>query len=173
MNHRGISDRRKPHYIAGVHEFLEFAFGQKEDGTEVRCPHMNCNLCLFRNRSTIHNHLIVRGILRNYNPWIHHGEYGNHINSSDDWIEEASDRAESFVVCNDMRPLVHEVMSVMNFGNVESNEDHTENEGDQNEMLKEFYKLMEDVEAELFSGCKTFTRLEFIVTLLHIKVSCK
>ena len=94
--------------------------------------------------------------------------------SSDDGIEEeVSDRAESFVVCNDMRPLVHEVMSVMNFGNVESNEDHTENEGDQNEMPKEFHKLMKDAEAELYPGCKTFTRLEFIVTLLHIKVSCK
>ena len=32
---------------------------------------------------------------------------------------------------------------------------------------------MQDVEAELYPGCKTFTRLEFIVTLLHIKVSCK
>ena len=31
MNHRGISDRRKPDYIAGVNEFLELAFGGKED----------------------------------------------------------------------------------------------------------------------------------------------
>jgi len=54
-------------------------------------------LCLFHNRSTIHNHLIVWGILRNYNPWIHHGEHGDHINTSDDEIEEAAlDRAESF-----------------------------------------------------------------------------
>ena len=40
-------------------------------------------------------------------------------------------------------------------------------------MPKEFHKLMEDAEAELYPGCKTFTRLEFIVTLLHIKVSYK
>ena len=32
---------------------------------------------------------------------------------------------------------------------------------------------MEDAEAELSPGCKTLTRLEFIVALLHIKVSCK
>ena len=37
MNYRGISDRRKLDYIAGVNEFLELAFGGKEDGTEVRC----------------------------------------------------------------------------------------------------------------------------------------
>ena len=88
MNHKGISDRRKPDYIAGINEFLELAFGGKEDGTDVRCPCVNCNLCLFHNRSTIHNHLIVRGILRNYNPWIHHGQYEDHIDSSNDGIEE-------------------------------------------------------------------------------------
>ncbi|KAJ8444292.1 hypothetical protein Cgig2_029705 [Carnegiea gigantea] len=49
-------------------------------------------------QSTIHNHLIVPGILRNCNPWIHHGEYEDHINSNNDGIEEeASDRAESFL----------------------------------------------------------------------------
>ena len=47
---------------------------------------MNCNLCLSHNRSTIHNHLMVGGIMMNYNPWIHHGEYEYHINSSDDGI---------------------------------------------------------------------------------------
>ena len=59
MNHRRISNRRKPDYIAGANEFLEIAFGGKEDGTELRCPCVNCNLCVFHNWSTIHNHLIV------------------------------------------------------------------------------------------------------------------
>ena len=42
-----------------------------------------------------------------------------------------------------------------------------------NEVPKEFYKLKEDAEVGLYPGCKTFTRLEFLITLLHIKVSCK
>jgi len=33
MNHRGIIDRRKPEYIVGVNEFLEYAFHGKEEGT--------------------------------------------------------------------------------------------------------------------------------------------
>ena len=72
-----------------------------------------------------------------------------------------------------MRPLVRKATNVMNFDNFESIENHTENKGGQNEVPKDFQKLMEDVEAELYPGCKTFTRLEFIVTLLHVKVSCK
>ena len=89
---------------------------------------MNYNLCLFHNQSTIHNHLIVQGIFRNYNPLIHHGEYEDHIDSSDDGMEEeASNRAESFMAYDDMRPLVCEATNVMNFGNFKSIEDHTEN----------------------------------------------
>jgi len=34
---------------------------------------------------------------------------------------------------------VHKATSVMNFGNVESNEDHTENQGRQNEVPKKVY----------------------------------
>jgi len=117
----------------------------------VRCPCANYKFRLFHNRSTIHNHLIVQGILRNYNPWIHHGKYEDHIDSSDDGIEEeASHRAESFVACDDMRPLVHKPMNVMNFGNFESIEDFTENEGGQNEVPKEFQKHVEDDEAKLY-----------------------
>ena len=35
MNHKRIGDRTKSDYIAGVNEFLELAFGGKEDGTEL------------------------------------------------------------------------------------------------------------------------------------------
>ncbi|KAJ8421663.1 hypothetical protein Cgig2_025585 [Carnegiea gigantea] len=43
-------------------------------------------------------------------------EYEDHIDSSDNGIEEeASDRAESFVACDDMRPSVREAMNVKNF----------------------------------------------------------
>ena len=126
MNHRGINDRRKLQYIAGVNEFIGLAFGGKEDGTEVQRPCVNCNLCLFHDRSTIHNHLIVRGILINYNPWIHHGEFESHIDSSDDGIEEeSSDRGDSFMVCDDMRPLMHEAANVEYFGIFKAMYDNT------------------------------------------------
>ncbi|KAJ8428387.1 hypothetical protein Cgig2_023578 [Carnegiea gigantea] len=77
MNHRGISDRRKPDYIAGINEFLELAFDGTEDGIEHDSQSLNS--------------------FGNYNPLIHHGEYEDHINSSDDGIEEEpSNRVESF-----------------------------------------------------------------------------
>ena len=135
MDHRGIDDRTKPRNIASINEFLECAFGGKEYGAEVRCPSVNYNLCLLHNQSSVLNHLIVRSILRNYNPWTHHGECENRL-------------------C--------EATNGINFGN-QSIEDRTENESGQNEVPKEFHKLMEDVKAELYPNCKTFARLEFIV----------
>jgi len=35
----------------------------------------------------------------------------------------------------------------------------------------DFQKLMEAVDVELYPGCQTFKKLEFIITLLHIKVT--
>ena len=72
----------------GVNQFLEYAFNGKEAGIEMRYPCVHCNLCLFQKRSTIHNHLIVRGILRDYNPWIHHSESEEQANSTDDEMDD-------------------------------------------------------------------------------------
>ena len=174
MNHRGINDRRKPDYIAGVNQFLAYAFHGKEEGTELRCPCVNCNLCFFHNRSTIYNHLIIRDILRNYSPWIHHGEGEDQTNRSDNDIEEDSvNDVDSFGVHDDMRPLVQDAVHVINSGISERFGDHADSQGGHTEVPTTFDRLMEDAEAELYHGCKTFSRLEFIVTLLHIKVSSK
>ena len=175
MNHRGINDRRKHDYIARVNKFLEYAFHGKEEGTKLRCPCVNCNLCFFHNRTTIHNHLIIRGIVRNYSPWIHHGECEDETNNSDNDVEEDSlDVMDNFVIGDDMRRLVQDAVNVPP-GISESFGDHADSEGGYayTEVPTTFDKLMEDAKAELYHGYKTFTRLEFVVTLLHIKVSSK
>lgn len=46
MNHQGIDDRRKPSYIVGIDEFLEFAFNAREDAVKLRCPCLSCNFQL-------------------------------------------------------------------------------------------------------------------------------
>uniref|UniRef100_A0A803N991 Transposase n=1 Tax=Chenopodium quinoa TaxID=63459 RepID=A0A803N991_CHEQI len=53
------------------------------------------------------------------------------------------------------------------------NERTTDSSGDTSETPMLLQKLMEDMEGDLYPGCKTFKRLEFIMSLLHIKVSNK
>ena len=77
-------------------------------------PCVNCNLCFFHNRSIIHNHLIIRGILRKYSPWIHHGEREDHTNRSDNDIEKDSvNDVDNIGVHDDMRPLVQDAVNVI------------------------------------------------------------
>ena len=72
-----------------------------------------------------------------------------------------------------MAPLICEATNVFTYDNPENTVNNTESGEGSNEVAKGFYKLKEDAEAALYPFCKTFTRLEFLITLLHIKVSCK
>ena len=113
-------------YIMGVIQFLEYAFSGKEGGTEMRCPCVHCNLCLFQNRSTIHSHLIVRGMLRDYNPWIHHGESEEQANSTDDEMDdELLDKGDALFGHDDMAALVCEATNVFTYDNLENTANNT------------------------------------------------
>ncbi|KAL2898117.1 Spindle assembly checkpoint component MAD1 [Bienertia sinuspersici] len=59
MNHKGINDRKKLSYVAGVDSFLEFTFTEREVGAKLRCPCLNCNFYLFHDRDTMKCHLIA------------------------------------------------------------------------------------------------------------------
>ncbi|KAL2921406.1 5-formaminoimidazole-4-carboxamide-1-(beta)-D-ribofuranosyl 5'-monophosphate synthetase [Bienertia sinuspersici] len=73
MNHNGVKDRQKLEYIAGVNEFLHFAFTRKSDETMLKCPCLNCRLVLSQNRKNMNCHLLVYGD-PTYNSWDSHGE---------------------------------------------------------------------------------------------------
>ena len=84
MNHNGVKDRQKPEYIAGVNEFLQFAFRGKNDKTMLKCPCLNCRLVLSQDRKNMQCHLLVYGIDRSYNPWVSHGENLEQINNNEE-----------------------------------------------------------------------------------------
>uniref|UniRef100_A0A803N9A3 DUF4218 domain-containing protein n=1 Tax=Chenopodium quinoa TaxID=63459 RepID=A0A803N9A3_CHEQI len=125
-------------------------------------------------------HLLVYGIDNSYNPWVSHGENDKQDdnNENDENTIEVSDDEEDEMPFDEMAPLVFDATNARNnntttsevpidsgntmeFGSSSCN-DETPN--------KEFMTLLDDIESELYSGCKTFKRLEFLVTLLHIKV---
>ncbi|KAL2923537.1 Netrin-1 [Bienertia sinuspersici] len=168
MNHNGVKDRRKLEYIAGVNEFLRFAFTGKSDETMLKCPCLNCRLVLSQNRKNMHCHLLVYGIDPTYNPWVSHGESIEEIdNDEEGYVGEVSNNESDDMPLDDMAPFVFDATNAWNSIN-----STTLNEKDTNETPLVLQKLMEDMEADLYLGCKTFKILEFIMTMLHIKVSC-
>jgi len=36
INHMGMDDRKRPEYVMGVNQFLEYAFSGKDEGTKMR-----------------------------------------------------------------------------------------------------------------------------------------
>ena len=110
------------------------------------------------NRCTIDNHLIVRGIVRDYNPWVHNGEREEQASSTDDDTDDE---------------LLYKGDGLFAYDIPENDANNTATEKGSNELPKKFSKLVENAEPTFYLGCKTFTRLEFLITLLHIKVSWK
>uniref|UniRef100_A0A803KV28 Uncharacterized protein n=1 Tax=Chenopodium quinoa TaxID=63459 RepID=A0A803KV28_CHEQI len=126
-------------------------------------------------------HLLVYGIDQSYKPWVSHGESAEQTNNNEDgYREEVSDNDDEIdeMPFDDMAPFVFDATNAWNSIN---STPVNENEGTTNIGLNSgthetpslLQKLMEDMEADLYPGCKTFKRLEFIMSLLHIKVSNK
>ncbi|XP_057251833.1 uncharacterized protein LOC130591892 [Beta vulgaris subsp. vulgaris] len=172
MNHSGIKDRRKAEYKAGVDEFLEFAFKEKSDETSLKCPCVKCRLLFAQNRKAMQIHLLVHGIDNGYNPWVSHGESVELEGET----EVVSDNEENEIEMpfDDMAPLIFEATNAWNSTTSSVPDDNGNNrKSDNHEYPKELMTLVEDMEAELYPGCTTFKRLEFIISLLHNKVSNK
>ena len=91
-----------------------------------------------------------------------HGEHYVPIN--EDQHVNAREYAD---VRDDMIGMIHEVIEIINASIRSPINEH--NEGP-NEATREFLKLLQDVESELYPECEKFTTLSFMVRLLHIKL---
>ncbi|XP_071912427.1 uncharacterized protein [Coffea arabica] len=108
-----------------------------------------------------YDHLKVVGFIKGYNNWIAHGELSNY--------NEATFNSENTSIgvsngTNDMQDLVHDVFGIPHG----TNELNREGDFPVSEVEK-FYKLIDDSQQDLYSGCKNFPKLSFIIRLLHLK----
>ncbi|XP_071940083.1 uncharacterized protein [Coffea arabica] len=108
-----------------------------------------------------HDHLKVVGFIKGYNNWIAHGELSNY--------NEATSNSKNTSIgvsngTNDMQDLVHDVFGIPHG----TNELNREGDIPVSEAEK-FYKLIDDFQQDLYNGCKNFSKLSFIIRLLHLK----
>ena len=69
-------DRNTREYIKGVHEFLDAAEANKQNGF-MCCPCPTCgNMKSYSDRKILHAHLLYKGFMPHYNVWTRHGEIG-------------------------------------------------------------------------------------------------
>ncbi|KAK3031763.1 hypothetical protein RJ639_036643 [Escallonia herrerae] len=156
MNQRRTSSA----YFEGVEEFLDFAFANASVDGEIICP---CNVCgnsIWVSRIGARGHLICNGFIKGYTKWVAHGE----VKSSAAPLSRAHVALD---VIDDMRGLLHDRFH-MSSDEVREGATDVAMEGPNGEAEK-FYKLLQDSQEMLYKDCKKFSRLSFLVRLLHIK----
>ncbi|KAG8382724.1 hypothetical protein BUALT_Bualt05G0107100 [Buddleja alternifolia] len=166
-----------------VEEFLNFAYSSTEPGKKIRCPCKKCNNVYLQNRDDVEADLLEYGIIQNYVTCVLHGEELDESNDEgfDYDEEEDNDQLEFDEVNNndsqkdqndyaDMQSMLEDcyATSTTNAWREE------EAMGNENAVPKwesdKFMRLLADADKKLYPGCENFTKLSFIVTLMHIKI---
>jgi len=116
-------------------------------------------------------HLVLKGMMLSYKHWVYHGEPvpGNRPRASSDTDDGVDDNEISDSEDDGMDELPNLVedhyrgtyMDDRNFDTI------------QREEVRNFEKLLEAAQREVYPGCKKFTLLAFVVKMLHIKVLSK
>ncbi|XP_035546566.1 uncharacterized protein LOC109010822 [Juglans regia] len=158
---------RSPAYAAGVNNFLEMAQNHARGSDRIRCPCRICSNNLFLPLFTVESHLFINGIDLNYTEWIFHGEEETRNFDVDDEEVAVSDEDE-FI--DDMDNMLDDILAGTNVDVPESSTPLPSRDSFPEALpVSSFDELLEDTRRPLFGGCTKFSKLSFIVKLLHIK----
>lgn len=160
-------NRMSVEYIAGIDQFLTFAYSNRHESLVICCPCRSCGNRYNLSRQVVRAHLTSKGFLKNYKNWVYHGEAYVPLHGS-----QVNETVVDLDIRDDMVGMVREAVGIPNVGaSVNFDEQNLNDLGTgPNEETKTYFKLLESAETELYPGCKNFTALSFIVRLLHMKV---
>ncbi|CAL2257438.1 unnamed protein product [Prunus armeniaca] len=149
------SGRSSEDYFEGVESFLNYAYNHvKLDDSKIFCPCTKCSNRYRHLRYEVHKHLLFNGIKLTYTTGYLHGEDEDEDSDDSDECDSDNDGNEvaSMERDNDMYGLIEEDCPQ-----------------DPNGDAHKFYKLLEETEQPLYAGCKSYSNLSFVVSLMHIK----
>jgi hypothetical protein len=153
-------------YINGVKEFMSFIHEKFGEDEEILCP---CSRCLnqrYQHQTLVERHILMNGMESTYTRWIHHGEnidvYGNEHSANELGISMTEHDNHDDGNLNGLLQDLH---------TAEKDEEDGENENDAESSDKElFFKIvMKQAKGQLYPGCTKFSKLSFVVKLLHMK----
>ncbi|XP_073130868.1 uncharacterized protein [Henckelia pumila] len=155
--------RQTEEYRKGLESFLDFAFSNANINVKIACPCARCKIGICVSREDAYDHLTVDGFIKGYTHWVAHGEIlcsASLISSSVSYRDDV----------DDMEGLVHEAFGVPQHDDNINNTSGFEKDKDiPIGEAQKFYKLIDDSQKELYPGCKKFSKLAFIIRLLHLK----
>ncbi|XP_041011471.1 uncharacterized protein LOC121255261 [Juglans microcarpa x Juglans regia] len=168
-----IEDRlHSNHYGEGVRQFMAMAQAHSPGSDRIRCPCKRCRNRAFHTLSLVEDHLFIIGIDPTYTEWIFHGEddpfldatfsdeEGDDASAYNDYIDDVDDTLDDIRVGSFMDN------SATNQGNANINDEPPTSNTSTN---LNFEELVVDARRPLYPSCAKFSKLSFIVKLLHIK----
>ncbi|XP_042973064.1 uncharacterized protein LOC122304867 [Carya illinoinensis] len=168
-----IEDRmRSNEYAEGVKKFIDMAKAHAPRRDCIRCPCRRCRNRSFHPISMVEDHLFIVGIDTSYTEWIFHGEEKTvqyTTLSDEEGIDDYS--------YNDYIDDVDEMLDDIRVGSFMDNSSSPEGIADRvpqghtahTPIPPNFDELLDDAKMPLYPNCSKFSKLSFIVKLLHIK----
>ncbi|CAL5346170.1 unnamed protein product [Camellia sinensis] len=178
-----LKNRMSSQYRDGVKAFVQFAMSNVGPNGKIRCPCMDCLNCEQHTSKIVEYHLVVKGMSPSYKTWVHHGESvpmneshalndddHNDFGSVGDRMEEDIDRDQ-----DEFLNLLEDVYmgTIMNDNENEGDEEDDDDDVANNveeENVRNFDKLLNNAQRELYPGCRKFSVLSFVVKMLYVKV---
>ncbi|XP_042988691.1 uncharacterized protein LOC122316221 [Carya illinoinensis] len=159
-------------YEEGVRQFLAMAVAHTPTTDQIRCPCRRCRNRAFHSIRTVEDHLFLRGFDPTYQTWIFHGEDDPFLSTplSD---EEQDDTRDFSEYPDDLDEMLDDIRHGSYMGS-DWQRDGDVNMDDQPSTSNSqsnftFEELVADARRPLYPSCKQFSKLSFIVKLLHIK----
>ncbi|XP_042954736.1 uncharacterized protein LOC122291161 [Carya illinoinensis] len=156
-----------PAYAEGVNSFLTMARTHSMGSDRIRCP---CRICcnnLFLTIFQVESHLFIKGIDPTYTHWIFRGEEET-LPIIDDDVDLGVESGDVYI--DDMDRMFNDIRAAT-FGDApeDNTTEPTQSAIPQSSPSTTFDQLLEDAQRPLFDGCTKFSKLSFVVKLLHIK----
>jgi hypothetical protein len=117
----------------------------------------------WREERIVREHLVCEGFAEGYSQCIFHGERGSSSENPTNFYD-VQERDEGDDISDLLRDLA---------GGLDDERGEFEDDGatdEDNSFLVSLHKLEAESRQELYPGCKNFSKLHFLVRLLHIKM---
>ena len=168
-----MDDKKKwlPRYLEGVHSFMKFVKDNLDANCRVRCPCIDCLNSYVWSQNVVFDHLLIKGIDGFYTRWIFHGEKSNyniiakdHPNNQSEVVDDGVPPCDE-IDYDGIQEMLDDYKNYIGDGLGNGEDDVTRTTHKQS-----FDELLREAQRELYPGYSRFSKLSFIVKLLHLKV---
>ena len=156
-----LRNRALPEYRQGIKDFLDFAFEHTTMGDKIYYPCKKCNNYFAKTRDDVEANLLTTGIPPSYSHWFRHGEE-RHFETSDSLDSDDESNGDG------LSEMVEDYHAAFKASYVAGDISDGGTPEEPNNDAANFFQKLRANEQKLFLDCK-YTKLSFIVKLLHIK----